>query len=406
MPQATDDAISAVAALLLNEHPPLAARIRDEDWRKMVRAAFGPALAGLDLDAPIDENAAAVLADVRIALEECVADLGPRERSFGCTLFDAPSLAPFSIGPVRFEMRSDWLARKTTDGHVPREIQRQVERAWSGQAPRTREGGGDHDFDRDVRDAVGSCPFACSVSTTGLGQEAGLEKALAAARSALAAISLHWPAPSRALGGMNLLPDGRAHFRAHLSFGPGGACWVERRLLGRPRGTNLSAREWDELFAARQDRFNIVGEILDCMVHPTADVPRPKLMSTLAQALLWFHEGCRESVSVNAIVKFSATLDALSCGGASRGIKRLIAARLGLKDGDPIRQGGPTVKAAIDKIYGDGRSRTIHGTNEKFGHDWSGARDLSEQFARRCLLACIDWAAANPKSDDPKQLAK
>ena len=63
------------------------------------------------------------------------------------------------------------------------------------------------------------------------------------------------------------------------------------------------------------------------------------------------------------------------------------------------------MKAAVDQIYSDGRSRTIHGTNTKLGHDWSGTKSLSEQFARLCLLACIDWAAANPTSNDPKQLS-
>jgi hypothetical protein len=74
--------------------------------------------------------------------------------------------------------------------------------------------------------------------------------------------------------------------------------------------------------------------------------------------------------------------------------------------GDPIRPGGPTMKETINRIYGEGRSRTIHGTNEKLGYDWSSVRGLAEQFARMCSMACIDWGAKNPAYDDPSLLVK
>lgn len=105
------------------------------------------------------------------------------------------------------------------------------------------------------------------------------------------------------------------------------------------------------------------------------------------------------------IVTFSATLDALACGGKSGGIKRLITAKLELQETTPIHPGGPTMNAAVDRIYCEGRSRTIHGTNTKLGHDWSGTKSLSEEFTRLCLRACVDWVAANPVSNYPKQLS-
>jgi hypothetical protein len=62
------------------------------------------------------------------------------------------------------------------------------------------------------------------------------------------------------------------------------------------------------------------------------------------------------------------------------------------------------VKQVIDEIYSDGRSRTIHGTNEKLGYDWSVTRGLAEYFARYCLMSCMDWAGNNCAADDPLQL--
>jgi hypothetical protein len=67
------------------------------------------------------------------------------------------------------------------------------------------------------------------------------------------------------------------------------------------------------------------------------------------------------------------------------GIRKVINARLGIKDGDTVWDGA-TFRQVIDEIYSDGRSRTIHGTNDKLGYDWSVTRMLSEYFARLCQL--------------------
>ena len=85
--------------------------------------------------------------------------------------------------------------------------------------------------------------------------------------------------------------------------------------------------------------FDVVGDVLDYIISPTGKIARPRMMSAVAHALLWFHEGCRETVTHMAIVNFSASLDALAGGGKSGGIRRLINARLGIEDDKPIRQG-------------------------------------------------------------------
>src|SRR5690606_2096598 len=125
-----------------------------------------------------------------------------------------------------------------------------------------------------------------------------------------------------------------------------------------------------------------------------------------AQSLLWFHEGCRDEVELMAVVKFSACLDALASGGKSNGTRSLVRARLGMQDENPIRRDGPTMRHAVDEIDSAGRSRTIHGTNDKITNDWSSTRALAEQFARLCLLMSLDWAASNLTSDDPLALKR
>lgn len=51
-------------------------------------------------------------------LSKHVTGYGKREFAFGFTLFGNAAIQAFSIGPVRFESRLEWLARKSADGAV------------------------------------------------------------------------------------------------------------------------------------------------------------------------------------------------------------------------------------------------------------------------------------------------
>jgi hypothetical protein len=204
---------------------------------------------------------------------------------------------------------------------------------------------------------------------------------------------------------MNLAFDGSYNRKHMLSFAADNSIMSGISRSRLPHGPSISETEWQSILERRSDFFLFMGEILKYVVTPGDNPPRAALLNALAQALLWFHEGCRESVPLMSIVKFSATLDALACGGKSGGICRLINARLEMPDGQPIRKDGPTVREAITEIYSNGRSRTIHGTNEKLGHDWTPTRGLAEQFSKLCLLSCIQWAWENPGKSDPREMS-
>jgi hypothetical protein len=400
-----DILITEVARRMLDDDPQLKLKYTQAEWRNDTRAAFGPPLAEIDLEQDLEENAKLVLGAVVAALADDASVPPLRDYVFGCTLFGDPDVASFRVGPVRFEPRLEWLARTTSSGLISTITARRVRNSWSNKKSRKRKPSWDSHDESGITDALGNVPYVCSVSTRGLAAGAGNEKALTAARLALVAIALTWRSPSSALNGMNLLYDRVARVRHDLILLPetkGVQARASRshlpHVLGLPNG------KWDEIFTENSELFAVIGECLDLIVSPTGDAQRPKLMTVFAHALLWFHEGCRESASLIAVVKFTACMDALAGGEKAGGIRRLINARLGIKDDAPIRANGPTLKQAIDRIYSQGRSRTIHGTNEEFGHDWTNTKDLSEQFARLCLVSCIGWAARNPNCDDPKQM--
>jgi hypothetical protein len=153
------------------------------------------------------------------------------------------------------------------------------------------------------------------------------------------------------------------------------------------------------------DHFRVAGEVLDYIIHPTGDVARSKMISTLTHALLWFHEACRESITLLAIVKYAAALDSLACGEGNDGICCLIKARLKISDDTQILKDGTTLKQAVYDIYGYGRNHTIHGKNKKLLHDWTETNGIAEHLARHCLNNCITLTAQNV-TDNPKQFAK
>jgi len=119
------------------------------------------------------------------------------------------------------------------------------------------------------------------------------------------------------------------------------------------------------------------------------------MMEALFQSLLWFHEGCRDEVDAMAIVKFCSAMEALACGGNEKRILKLAKARLRIRDEAQF------VKD-VRSLYRKGRSRTVHGTNDRLGHDWSESRGLAEHLARACLISCLELAAEPHDTDDPQ----
>jgi len=324
--------------------------------------------------------------------------------AFGSTLFSNADVSPFRVGPVTFEPRLAWLERKFAEGEVTQVTHRRIARAWQGEALRKRRGRIDPLREDDILKAVGKCEFVCSVVTDGLAPEAAKERALTAARLATTVIALLWQTPSKALAGFNLLYDRTMHNRKALSFIPGKVVLAGAKWSHPPHGPWMPDGEWEQKLLEYPEHFAAATEVLNYVVHPTGAVARPKLMNALAQSLLWFHEACRDDTTLMAIVKFSASLDALACGTQENGIRELLKSRLGLEDQSPIRADGLTLKKAVHLVYSDARSRTVHGTNDKLVHDWSGVRGLAEQLARYGVMASLLWAADNAADDEPKKL--
>lgn len=374
-------------------------KFTDSDWSKMTKRAFLSAFIHRGNEVYFEKDANETIEFIVKKLREWISEIQEREYVFGCYLFGNSDIESFSIGPVRFEPRNEWLARVHASGGLSRIAVSRIERTWKGEKLRERKPSEDETCERRALDTIGKCDFVCSVAVGALGSDAGLQKALQGAHLATTAIALGWNSPSWALTRIFVTYDRQPILHECLVLFPGRSMGWRTSASDRPPGSAwLEKKDWKQILSNFDSIFFCAEEIIEYVASGSDAGERPVMMNALSQALLWFHEGCRESVDTMAIVKFCSSMDALVCGKQEKGILNLIKSRL--KVNDEIK-----LSKEVNEIYGAGRSRTVHGTNSKLGHDWSDIRNRAERMARLCLISCMKWASEHSEAKDPKLLS-
>lgn len=380
--------------------------ISRNDWAGIVRRVIGPVLGKTDIDASAEANAASILNSLRRELETTEWNYNRRTFLFGCSLIEHHEIPPFVIGPVTIWRRESWLDHALAKGQISRVSRRRLAAQWAGRPIKRRKRSQDEANEQSVADAIGAAPYICTVETEGLFGETAKEKAAMAARLTLVGVALIWASPTKAMANLNLMIDGPPYIQTHAFFQDrpdilGGRKWV--RSL---HGLSLFGDLWEPIIQQRADWWVSLAEVVSFWLSPDGKVLRPRLMPHLVQALIWFHEACREPLDTIATTKFMAALDALACGKGIKSITALVSSRLGVTADSPIRANGPSFSSAIHDLYSQGRSRLIHGTSDRIGHDWQEQRALAESLARITLIMCLQWAADHPNVDDPASMAK
>ncbi|MYD93135.1 MAG: hypothetical protein F4Y02_05465 [Chloroflexi bacterium] len=378
-------------------------RFRNTEWTRMVKGEFGQVFGQQCRAGVTEDRPEAAVEAVRARLEERISQIQEREYAFGCHLFgdrDGASFGSFSIGPVDFSPRRQWLDRRRRNGSVSQVTASRLERAWNGGNLRKRKPSRDQILESGVTETVSDCEWVCSVSVGPAGEDAGLRKALIGMRLAVATIALAWERPSWVVDEVLIVFDRNPHLQQHMVFYPQGGFRSGSRRAGTRRGLSwVEPDDWQRLLAGRRNVFDCAGEAICYVTGMGGPTKRPKMMSTVFQALHWLHEGCREDDDAMAIVKFCSSMDALACGGAQCGIKALGRARFTIRDEAGFDN-------LVKEIYGDGRSATVHGRNEELTHDWSGKRHDAERLARELLVSCMIWAEQHRDCDDPRALSQ
>lgn len=395
-----------LANTLYEAQPAMAKAISRDDWTGLVRSVIGPLLGNTVLDDPFEISAKTILTNLRHELANTEWNYKRRTFLFGCSFVEHHDIPPFTIGPVTVWKREKWLDQALENGRVTKISHRRLLACWAGKPVKKRKSSRDSANENAVADAIGGAPYVCTVETNGIFGEVAKEKAVTAARFALLGVALMWENPTKAMAKLNLVFDGLPYRETYAFFQDrpeilNGSKWV--RSL---HGISLFSELWKPMILRRANWWAILAEVIAFWLSPDGKVRRPKLMNQFVQALIWFHEACREPIPMIATTKFMAALDALACGGRARGIKALITSRLGVAENYPIRLDGPSFSNVIDELYSQGRSRLIHGSSDRIGHDWQDQKGLAESLTRVTLILCLHWAADHPDGDDPKLMSQ
>ena len=366
------------------------------EWNSLVKRVFGKCFRKFFLEECTRRDTEAFLEELKQAISDLIRDIREREYVFGCHFCSISEFEPLSIGPVRFEPKLTWLTRIHQSGGISKISRVRIEKAWQGKKLRRRKQSWDEVNERQILASTEGCDFVCSVAVGPMGDNAGKQKALVAARLATTAVALAWKRATWALSYINLTYDRQPYHRENLVTSSGKSFGWHSSLSYIPGGIkSLNAAQWDTLRTDFGELHACAGQAIRYLTHGKAAVSKPKLMEALFQSLLWFYEGCRDDVDSMAIVKFCSAMEALACGRNVRGILNLAKARLRIRDED---QFGKDLRS----LYQEGRSRTVHGTNDRLGRDWSDSRDHAEQLAQACLISCLQCVAENKVRDDPR----
>ena len=167
---------------------------KNSDWKRMVKRAFETALAHRDPVKLSEGDAGTIMPVVKDTIHDWILAIPDREYAFGCHLCSISAFEPLSIGSVRFESKIAWLARIQGGGRISEIAQSRIESAWQGNPPP-----GIEYRERHILDLTRDSDFVSAVTVGPAGEDAGLQRALIAARLALTAVALAFNEPSSAL---------------------------------------------------------------------------------------------------------------------------------------------------------------------------------------------------------------
>jgi hypothetical protein len=112
-------------------------------------------------------------------------------------------------------------------------------------------------------------------------------------------------------------------------------------------------------------------------------------------ALLWASEAAREPNGAMASTKFATSLDILANASKYHPIVELVTNLLGITADvrlvrpTPQHPEGMTLRQAVERLYGEGRSQVLHGSIVNPMHRHTVERDVGAWLARTCLRQAV-----------------
>ena len=323
-----------------------------------------------------------IAADFRKTLDGLVEQAGRDiDQHIPCELFHADQLVPaFSVGPVEFRPRSDWIALFVKDPEA-RNIVEQVERRELT-IEDIRRRGAELENGRALQGARTAITCLRGFSWVGTVRTADHEFRQSHWKSSIL-VGLAIDAV-----GLRFHPEEARRFtragRAHLAVEDRLATSVDEGKFIHGWSTHLpglgsAPGELAERMQVERGFLDAAGRILDVYAAHRREGGGPVLVERWVNALYWVGEARREVHDFMAVVKYGCAVDGISGGGGdSREITEFIEAALEPRKGDEQRNGTPSVADAVEMVYGEGRSRLAHGGTPGLLEDFSKPRRVGD----------------------------
>jgi hypothetical protein len=340
-------------------------------------------------DVMLGEDFYAVLVeDYRARLQQLATSVSPDvHRHIPCHLFHSDQAVPaFSVGPVRFLPRAEWIDCFVKDAEV-RELVRQVESReldMESLSARSMEVEADRHASHalEVLRTLRHYSWVATVRMEGHEHARSHLKASVVVGLAIDAIGLRFQVEDA----RRFTKAGRQHLYAEDRL----ATTLDGRMLrgssvqmpgiSGPPGA-LAAK-----MSSEQTFLVAAGLILQHYVNGRRSGKALHLVERWANALYWVGEARREASDFMAVVDYGCAADGLSGAGGSAK-EMTIFAEAALKPVDEVAPDGMlTVEGAVNKVYREGRNKLAHGEMSGLLEDLEEPRAVGETL----LMALFD----------------
>lgn len=406
------EALGQFSSTLHQNRPLNSVKVESEAYQKIVRQAVSDMHATGELSGFDECDQRGLLPKLKLLIEERLASIANEyTHYFPAWTLGMERTSPFSLGPVTFLNRSDWIdsvdfPQQGKDRYLN---QAEANHRWKDilkdalQKPDDRspiEG-----LANTVYGAIVRCPALVKVSVRGYELEFSRKLARLVGKTALDAISLGFGAPEcflqQALQDERLPPVGSDRLVQTNGF-----LWLPGSSLGK----RILSQPHKRVMQALGDMASILpafAAILEGLLEPS-NHPHPKLANRWATALDWFGEGNRESSDAIALAKLGTCLDVLCCGGKNDGIREMVIHLTGMSGDMQVVQGNHprTLKQLVKDIYDHGRSQILHGTHYDRLESFAAERQYAAYLARIVLIECAVRLQRYGGQDEDKAFRK
>lgn len=325
---------------------------------------------------------AKIAADYQTNLDRLAAAARPDlDRHFPCHLFHTKEAVPaFSVGPVEFLPRADWIVRYVKDQTVRGYIAQVENGALASDSLRKQ--AFVPQSDRSLHDAwdilswLQTHTWVATIRMKGHELSQSHQKASIIVGLALDAIGLRFQVEDA----RRFAKAGRQHLYAEDRMATTKTGQFLKGWSVQMPGIGAAPGVLAAMMQSEQSFLDAAGNVLQAYVDGRQTSSAHPLIERWANALYWVGEARREASDFMAVVKYGCAADGLSgAGGDAKVMTTFAEAALNPK-GTPTPPNTLSIDDAVTTVYREGRNKLAHGEMAGLLEDVSKIRTVGDNL--------------------------